>query len=469
MISSQDTALLLEKIDSWIRQRRWFPGDAHSQLTLLAASEWSIPHIDDADLPEPGNSKATEGHSTGDAPASDRVVSLHVAVDGSILFVPIVMTCHQPENTDSIIASDDEGWIVDGPQHPSTIRAWVARATAQNTIETQLAHELLASAPMARMLTGEQSNSSVYIPLSSGPHLLKFFRTLQVGIHPELEVTSALGQAGWTHVSAPQAHTLAAIRDSHDADATALEALLSPFITDVVDGYGYFKNLAARNQDPSTDAFTLGEVIASMHDVLTEAFGAAPSPHGHQIAQRIRNSIEAAASEVPRIDSTLVRDLFAAVEPLEHVDHLPDSIRIHGDLHLGQTLVGSRWYVLDFEGEPMRPLEERRVKDFRARDIAGMLRSFAYAAAQAQHEDSSQGVVGDGDVLSHQDEAVRWEQRACEAFLEGYRAHSGDDSMSDELLRALLIEKAVYETVYEQRFRPSWVEIPLRALRSLTQ
>src|SRR5690606_30010718 len=132
--------------------------------------------------------------------------------------------------------------------------------------------------------------------------------------------------------------------------------------------------------------------------------------------------------------------------------------RIHGDLHLGQVIdaPGRGWLLLDFEGEPLRPLAERTAPDLTLRDVAGMLRSLDYAAGAAVHDG--------GDAIA----AAAWAARARDAFLDGYAAGAGRDPREDAtLLAALELDKALYEAVYEARNRPEWLAIPVAGVRRL--
>ena len=185
---------------------------------------------------------------------------------------------------------------------------------------------------------------------------------------------------------------------------------------------------------------------------MAKAFGEFASAPSDQLKERLRVNLSAAVAEVPRLrESDLIEPLETKIERIGGIENLPPMIRIHGDYHLGQTLLGEDgWVILDFEGEPLRPLEERREPDFALRDVAGMLRSFDYAAAK-----------GGADQA--------WLHAAREAFIDGYTNGGGLGETESELSAVLEIEKAAYEAVYEYRMRPDWIWIPENALARLAK
>jgi maltokinase len=162
-------------------------------------------------------------------------------------------------------------------------------------------------------------------------------------------------------------------------------------------------------------------------------------PHLGEVAPRLRDAYEA----------------FAVSEPLVVQ-------RVHGDLHLGQVLRTEQgWVVLDFEGEPVRSIESRRARDSSLRDVAGMMRSFDYAA---NHQ-----VIDSGSTPQTNYRAKEWSERNRDAFCSGYARASGSDPRdSAVLLRAFEADKAVYEAVYEARNRPAWLPVPLASLGRLS-
>ncbi len=214
----------------------------------------------------------------------------------------------------------------------------------------------------------------------------------------------------------------------------------------------------AAGGDFAAEARRLGETTAGMHVALASAFGESPGD-----AAAWADDIWAQVDKVshPDFDKDSAGHV---VEALRRVEPGP-AIRVHGDYHLGQVMrTDAGWYVLDFEGEPARPLAERRRPSSPLRDVAGMLRSFHYASQVALLErDSEFGSVG-----------AAWEGRNRQAFLDGYLPGAAEGGVLphegeavDAVLAAFELEKAVYELGYEQAHRPHWESIPLAALRRL--
>jgi maltokinase len=222
--------------------------------------------------------------------------------------------------------------------------------------------------------------------------------------------------------------------------------------------------------DFAAEAHRLGVATAEVHQVLAEQFPVETwgADQLRSLSEAMRRRLSEAVAVVPALERH--RDgldaIFAAVAEIE--EPVPVQ-RIHADYHLGQTLREVRgWRLVDFEGEPAKPLAERVLPDSRWRDVAGMLRSFDYAAH-----------VVEGDVEDHGPQieyrAQEWSERNRMAFLGGYLGvEEGTEDPVDRLgpddhvlLQAYVADKAVYETVYEARNRPGWVNIPLQAIERL--
>jgi maltokinase len=313
-----------------------------------------------------------------------------------------------------------------------------------------------------RPINVEQSNTSV---IFDERLILKVFRRVPVGPNPDVEMTDALARAGFTHISAPVA---AWRRDGRDL------AVVRQYLAGGSDGWQLamtsLRDLYDRRLDPALsggdfapEASRLGEITADMHLALARGLGSQPGDAGEWAAAMV-----AQLDRVPpgTIDGEAVAAVYAR---LRDVDDAGCAIRVHGDAHLGQTMrTDDGWYVLDFEGEPAAPLDERRQPSSPLRDVAGMLRSFHYAAQAGLIE---RGVELDDELA---DLADQWERRSADAFFKGYLAVDGIESLlpPDEgdrrlVLDAFLLAKAVYEVAYEAAHRPDWLPIPLSAVRRL--
>ncbi|MCW2866810.1 MAG: hypothetical protein JWR20_998 [Marmoricola sp.] len=316
------------------------------------------------------------------------------------------------------------------------------------------------------LFRGEQSNSSVAFGDDS---LMKVFRKVTPGRNPDIEVHRALTAAGSTHVAA-----LYGWIEHEQFDL----AMIQQFLRTAADGWDLAlvsaRNLFAEADlhaeevggDFAGEAHRLGVAVSEVHALLREEFGTSPLDAGAR-AEGMRRQLEAAAAVVPELGqwSESLQAVYARMADLE-----TEAQRVHGDLHLGQTLRTSLgWKLVDFEGEPAKPLEDRRLPDSPWRDVAGMLRSFDYAAQSVVKD--LHGGEDPGSQIAYR--AREWVARNREAFLAGYaqgRSDAGGSPLSaDELtlVDAYEADKAVYEVVYEARNRPTWLDIPLAALRSI--
>ena len=319
-----------------------------------------------------------------------------------------------------------------------------------------------------RPMAGEQSNSSV---VYDDALVLKAFRRLEAGANPELEMLRFLSVRDFPHVA-----ELAGWYEYTGELMDATLGVVQRFVVGARDGW----ELALDELGAAPEAFAerlqeLGAVIGRMHAVL----GSDPTDPAFAPEEPSQEStsllVAALDEEIERVFLDLPDDEALApiagrgeevrdrLRMLSYVGAGGRLIRHHGDLHLGQTLLGpDGWIVLDFEGEPARPLLERRRKRSPLRDVAGMLRSFAYVASAAELH---RGVPApDG-----------WEGRAREAFLAGYFA-TADASLlppgrnaSMTLLSIFELEKAVYELRYELNNRPDWVRIPVAGIVRLLE
>jgi maltokinase len=314
----------------------------------------------------------------------------------------------------------------------------------------------------------EQSNSSIVFGEAL---ILKTFRRVEPGVNPELELLRFLSERDFPHI-APIAGWFQ--YDGRLMDATL--GVLQEYLAGAIDGWDLA--LDALASDP--DAFlrqvrALGVVTGELHSALgSEGSDPAFAPEEPSteaisiLTATIDEEIERIFVELPEdpaIDPIRGRgqDVQERLQMLASVGAGGRVIRTHGDYHLGQTMLAERgWVILDFEGEPARPMPQRRLKRSPLRDVAGMLRSFSYAAAGSR-------------ILRDAPPPDGWEDRARETFLAGY-FETVDTSLlppGEEGTRKMLsifeLEKAVYELRYELNNRPDWVAIPVAGIVRLLE
>jgi maltokinase len=302
-----------------------------------------------------------------------------------------------------------------------------------------------------QLFTGQQSNTSVMLGDTA---ILKLFRRLELGRNLDIEVHAALNAAAISDV----AGLFGWIEGSWVSNGLQLDADLGMVIeklASAIDGWELALN-SLRADNASTvirtefgfaaEAESLGKTLAEIHHALRSSFHST-KVLGARTAMIMVDRLHEAARIAPAL-TPHVTGLLRCFDELSA--ETLDTQRVHGDFHLGQTLhTPSGWKIIDFEGEPVKTMAERRAPDSVWRDVAGMLRSFDYAAASVPGPQST-----------------AWAAACRAAFLSGYTGMELGTTEAS-LLRAYEADKAIYEVVYETRNRPDWIGIPLRAVADL--
>ena len=343
----------------------------------------------------------------------------------------------------------------------------------------------------------EQTNSTLLVGRQA---VIKLFRHLVPGVHPEAEMTRVLTERGFTGSPALLGDI---VREDKDGVSYAV-AIAQRFVDNQGDGWTWTLGALGRILDEGATPYrrdqssvfapyaafarTLGRRLGEMHAILAEPSDNpdfAPETAGpddldawlEQVRGEVDNAIDIVAERktLSAEDAALAKTLAGKRDQiLKRLGALAQAgkdslrIRIHGDLHLGQVLVaGPDVQIIDFEGEPSKTLEQRRAKLSPARDIAGVIRSFDYAAAQVARNTKASGGAA---VESKAEELLqRFRREAEAAFLEGY-AEATQGRLPDldrRLIDLFTLEKAAYEVAYEAANRPEWLPIPLRGLAQL--
>ncbi len=469
---------LLGLVPDHLAAQRWYDGDrAPDEVRVVDAETWDVPADPD------------------DGPVSLRWLLVEAVVDGRTLGrYQLVLGLRPGTDVPAQLHGHDEAVLgavpLDGPG-PS------AAVVFDAVLDPRLARAVLgavapgATARTSRVPAVEQSNTSIVFD----EHLIvKLFRRVHVGTNPDVDAVARLQDAGFAHVPA-QRGVLARPAPGADPDDPEHDpgdpgddrvqhlAVARDFLVGAADGWhvalGSLRILFADHVDASAsggdfghDAFRLGAITARLHLALADAYGTTDAHVDEWVAgfraqlDRVRD-LAARAGDGP-LASLPVAEVSARYDDVAALGRPGPAIRIHGDLHLGQTLrADAGWFVIDFEGEPARPVAERTRPSSPLRDVAGMLRSFHYAAEVAHWEHRGEEDEGVGPA------AAEWEARARRRFLDGYVGTEGIGALlpgsdaSEALLAAFELDKATYEVAYEVAYRPSWVGIPLGAIRRL--
>jgi maltokinase len=465
-------AMLHDMLAQWLPRQRWFPGRGTS------VSELAI--ISDVALLE------------GDPQLRHLIVETRLASGPARFQVLLGVRSQLPPALASpaAVLGTLPGIAVYDALHDPELSATLLSGIAAQQQAGPLRFVREPGAPLGdwrggRVLTAEQSNTSLVFGEAA---ILKVLRRLFPGANPDLEVADALARLGSARVATP----FGWIETRIDGEPVLL-AVLSEFLAGARDGwtiatqslgrlyarqgaYGQEYLTAPVAQPPLTqpaaradslppaadslpftaEAWQLGQATAQVHGDLATAFGGRDMTRGELagLAATLTAKLAEAIAVMPELGVHEAR-ISAAYDDLARIRGPVTVQRIHGDYHLGQVLYGKHgWVALDFEGEPAAPLAERRALAPALRDVAGMLRSFDYAA---RHQ-----LVGHPERQDLAATARAWVRQCQDAFCAGYSAGSGADPRDQAtLLRALTLEKAVYEVIYEYRHRPAWLSIPL--------
>ena len=466
----------LEMLEAYIAHARWFGGKGRP-FTLAGVRR----------LGEVPGGKAPAGEHGGPRAAIDLVTIEYADSAGGaeIYQLPLAFYAEAQEHlTHALIGIwEDEDFgpshVYDAVHDRRAMAYWLS-SFAEPDVDAHLrfhrlpGHELDLEAH-STLFSGEQSNSSVAFGEDS---LLKVFRKITPGTNPDISVHEVLTRAGSEHVAELYGWLeVEEVSTGSTTEGGLLQlAMLQQFLRTASDGWDLalnsVRNLFAEGDlhadevggDFAGESARLGVALAETHASLQEHF---PTQQW---------STEQVTSLVDGMHRRLDDALDVVPELAEHADRLRatfDHVRrirdlkvqqIHADLHLGQTLRTVKgWKIVDFEGEPAKPLSERLLPDSRWRDVAGMLRSFDYAPRVVERTAKESEYVGD---KQREFRAAEWAERNRDAFLSAYAG--GDLTVDQEtLLSAYVADKAVYEVVYEARNRPGWVNIPLAAIRRI--
>jgi 1,4-alpha-glucan branching enzyme len=466
---------LAELLPTWVARQRWYAGKGRTpRLQRVGAIRW------DAGSGDPG------------AVVMETLLTLDTSGARPTLYqVPLSYRSTPLAGAEAALLGTIQHsrlgprYVYDAPHDPAFVQAlldlvWTQSTTASapgaataearghrhpGSAASTPAPQALGALLSSHVLAAEQSNTSVVAELrgddGSTPLVLKLFRVLAEGDNPDVVVQSALAAAGSALVPRPVGH-LSGSWPSEGHQVSGHLAFVQEFVPDARDAWREAMDAVTADADFTRQATELGAATAQVH--LTLAGALPTTPFDDAAAGALADALEArldwAVRQVPQLaaQAPAARTVLTAVRDLTE---RPTLQRVHGDLHLGQVLDGGArgWVMVDFEGEPLRPLPERSRPDLALRDVAGMLRSFDYVAGYLRLRDSSPDAARRSQA---------WAEGCRAAFCAGYAAVAGTDPRgSTALLRALELDKALYEAAYEAGNRPEWLPIPLAAVDRL--
>jgi maltokinase len=454
-----DPLTLPDLLTRWLPTQRWFSGKGAPVSSLMITTDVTLA-AGDPQLRQ----LIISVQQGGQTAMYQLLMGLRRSIPGSLRHV--------------VIGQLPDGTIAYDALHDPELSSCLLRGIAEQRREGDLVFARepgvsFGSWPGARVIAAEQSNTSVVFGEAA---ILKVLRRLFPGPNPDLEVAAALARLGSVRVAPPYGW----IATELDGEPVLL-GVLSRYLAHASDGWSLaaasIGRLSAMHGDygreylmapvpragpghpgPSftEEAFSLGRATAELHADLASAFGTEQLTKRQltELADEMTRKLEHATDTVPELGGYAGKirasygDLAGLITPVTIQ-------RIHGDYHLGQVLrTEDGWVALDFEGEPVVPLAQRTGLYPALRDVAGMLRSFDYAA---RHQ-----LLGHPDAKQLLGPAETWVGQCQQAFCAGYaRAGGLDPQAHSVMLRALMLEKAVYEVEYEARHRPSWLGIPL--------
>jgi len=443
-----------ECLTDWMTRQRWYAGKGRiPQLVEVFREEWEPAPRDGAPSVEPGSA---DPGATSDA---GRIIVLLVRDlannPPSLYHVPIVERSTIPKGAGPYLIgrTGEDRYLFDGAFDP-LYTAELLRRLSVTRSDTR-----------SRVHGGEQSNTSIiYDQGSEAAVVAKIFRLVHTGQNPDVTLQTALTSAGYRSVPRMLGYLSGSWDDPFEPEERSVGhlAFAQEFIPGVQDGWQIALESSAAGEDFSAHAERLGRTTAEVHTGLAECLPTRDATLGDIVGfvAGWHQRLAIATSDVPAL-----RELRPAIEAVYDAAQdapWPKLQRIHGDYHLGQVLrrPSGEWLLVDFEGEPLRPLSERTRADSPLRDVAGMLRSFDYVVGARRNtapDDAARDAVDPA-----------WSHQARAAFLDGYIAESEVDLRAHRaLLDAFELDKAVYEAMYEARNRPAWVPIPLGAIRYL--